>query len=149
MWLFWFVFLVAGLFGMWVGASSITLGLASRGWPKVRGRIESSEVETQCRQSHDSTSYAPSIAYSYKVGDTDYWGREISVGDHGGGRRRAERIVTKYPPGFAVDVFYDPDDPKTALLEPGFAPVPLWVFLMGAFFVTGAVLGFCGVIGGE
>lgn len=123
------------------------MGLASRRWPKVQGRIESSEIETTYRQSHDSTSYAPSIAYSYSVDGKVYWGRGISSGDHSGSRKRAERIVAKYFCGLAVEVSYDPEDPNLSLLEPGFAPASLWIFLMGAVFTTAAILGFLGIIG--
>ncbi len=108
------------------------LGQASLTWPSVEGKITSSYVSV-----HDSSmpsddvrrkSYRASIKYTYVVDRTTYKGSTISFAPFG---RHARKTVNKYRRGARVRVYYDPDDPETAVLEAGTTTATL-VLLGGA-----------------
>lgn len=106
----------------------------SRAWPTVTGKITHSEVtediqremekddddETRVRE-RITKMYGVKLAYDYVVagvahaGTRLYWSDGIKVSGDG----PARKIVEKYPVGRAVTVYYQPDDPTTALLDPG------------------------------
>lgn len=63
--------------------------------------------------------------------------------------KRARVITDKYSLGREVEVFYEPDNPSNAVLEPGIRFIPAIVFMTGAVFFIAAILGFLGIIGGK
>ena len=92
-------------------------------WPTVTGTIVSSELETETRY-HDGKriqTYGSAIRYAYEVGGKAYESDQIQLGGTSETSRPGEfeRIVARYPEGKRVTVYYDPDDPATATLEPG------------------------------
>ncbi len=106
----------------------------SRAWPTVTGKITHSEVtediERELEKDDDdenrvreriTTMYGVKLAYDYVVagvahaGTRLYWSDGIKASAPG----NARKIVAKYPVGQEVTVYYQPDDPATALLEPG------------------------------
>lgn len=104
----------------------------SKAWPVASGRITHSEmtVETKSDSKGDTTMYGARIAYSYAVGGVDYNGHQVDWVDDikTNFDSPARKLVAKYPVGQIVNVYYDPADPKTALLEP-------WR-LRGIFFIA-------------
>jgi hypothetical protein len=48
---------------------------------------------------------------------------------------RAQAILVRYPPGKALQVAYNPQDPTESVLEPGVHPVNFVRAGMGAFFL--------------
>jgi len=78
-------------------------------WPKAAGTITST---------WDSLDDGK-IQYSYQVGAKRYVGTRVFwyVGKSSADRTPQELTET-YPPGSAVTVYYDPESPKTSLLEP-------------------------------
>jgi hypothetical protein len=53
----------------------------------------------------------------------------------------AQRILTRYPEGSTVRVFYDPNDPRDALLEPGPTSNAQQKVLFGSLlFAAGCIL---------
>ncbi len=85
-------------------------------WPTVEGIVTSASIT-------GGRNYQPEIYYKYTVGTESY--EEISNVHAPGfgtkGRRFdvAETLVGEYPPGTAVIVFYDPDEPGFSTLKPG------------------------------
>jgi hypothetical protein len=62
----------------------------------------------------------PRIAYEYRVGGQIYRSNRVWAGEAVFGTSdEAHRVVERYRPRQAVTVYYDPDDPATAVLEPG------------------------------
>jgi hypothetical protein len=80
-------------------------------WPTVAGRISSTW----------SVLDGERMRYDYEVAGRHYVGRRISW-RVGGGTSTAEptpqELAEKYPPGSNVAVYYDPQHPSTAVLEP-------------------------------
>ena len=93
---------------------------ASRAWAKIEGDIVSSEAKIPpSHTSDDQNDVDPVVLYRYRVGDqTHQSNRVIFGGQPSLSRGLAETLVAKYPPGARVDVYYDPLDPKSAVLEP-------------------------------
>jgi hypothetical protein len=93
-------------------------------WPTVEGKIESSAVtQHQDNSNPDSsgTLYSANVRYSYAVNGRTYQSSTIWSGTHYSSSSSGEQqqIVARYPPGKAVPVYYDPEHPEEAVLEPG------------------------------
>lgn len=92
----------------------------SRAWPSVRGRVYAARViEVQARpfEGHKYTDYQPEIRYEFTVGGKEYAGNRYTLlASRVPWRSDAEKIVTQYPIGREVDVYYDPSDPNRCVL---------------------------------
>ncbi len=74
--------------------------------------------------------YHVDLRYDYRVNGRDYVGTSVNFGWAAvyGLREQAETAASRYRPGEPVTVYYDPDHPGTAILEPdnrqgSFAPL--------------------------
>ncbi len=115
--------------GAYLLASAIGLvgkGRNSLDWPTTDGKVVHSEVDEL------SHGYKAEIRYIYSVDENPYTGDTVYVGSHWGNYEEACRIVARYPEGKKVRVFFNPDDPRQAVLESGpqgtnfamFFPIP-------------------------
>lgn len=136
------------------------LANASRRWPSVSGTITtSSVVEEQIDDDGDNDSsvrrmvhrYQVDLRYAYRVNARDYVGTSAGFGWTAiyGTREQAETAGGRYTPGDSVPVYYDPDHPATAVLEPdnrqgSFAPL-----IFSAIFAVagGGILAFLVKVG--
>lgn len=91
----------------------------SKSWPSAPGTITKSEVKVWKRDGN--THYEPDIAYSYTVEGKKFSSTKITVGDGAldNNVSRAIRLQAEYPVDKEVDVYYDPDLPESAVLQPG------------------------------
>ena len=131
------------------------LASASARWPAVAGIIATSDViEEQIDDtSRDDKSnirmiqrYQVDLRYAYQVGKRDFVGTMGNWGWTGiyGLRELAEKAAGQYRQGQPVTVYYDPEQPGNAVLEPGnqqgsLAPL---VFAAICAVVGGAFLAF-------
>jgi hypothetical protein len=92
---------------------------ASLNWPTTSGTVETSEVTSSFTKG--KTKYSPSVSYSYDVNGMRQTSNSIwaSGGDSSTVKSVHQAVVDKYPVGSTVKVFYDPEDPAYAILEPG------------------------------
>jgi hypothetical protein len=90
---------------------------ASRGWPTVPGLVQESRVDSKGTQY--GRLYRLVLSYHYDLGHREaYDGDMAAFGPSWVKDREAiEALAQKYPVGAKVTVHYDPDDPKTAVLE--------------------------------
>jgi Protein of unknown function (DUF3592) len=102
---------------------------ASSRWPTVPGTITASNVleEEIEDRSHDDKSiirkihrYQVDLRYAYQVGKRDFVGTAGNWGWTGvyGLRELAEKAASQYSQGQPVIVYYDPEQPANAVLEP-------------------------------
>lgn len=113
--------------------SQVQDALASREWPSTSGRIIRSEVFV------DDEGATALVTYEYSVNGVSYGQSRIGSGNYGDAR--PSRSVERYPKDKEVLVYYNPEDPGSALLEPGIDVYALTgLFLMGAI-VAGVGLG--------
>lgn len=123
-----FILLQFGLF-LWATAADVARAEASRSWPRARGVIAASRVESKERQG--GAHHSVHISYGYAIAATPYAGRRVRFG--GIPPDEAEQTVARYPEGKDVEVRYDPEDRHFALLEPGAPPKTLhfmWLCLV-------------------
>ena len=115
---------------------------ASAEWPAAKGIITVSEVTK-----HESTTgtgtnkrrtvtYHAKIHYKYSANGKSYTSNNVTFGQSTEG---AGEIVNRYPIGKKVKVFYNPQDPKVAVLEPG---VSMASYLFLGFGILFTLMGF-------
>jgi hypothetical protein len=115
--LFWAGFLV-GLWWLKRAASRFFLAKASVTWPATEGKITASKIEEV--RGNRGTAYHARIRFSYAIQGKAFSANTPKYGyyhDYGN-----VRILTKkYPKGSKAQVFYDPENPSNAVLEPGYS----------------------------
>jgi hypothetical protein len=134
-----------------VGVSTIYVGLentfrafASSDWPNVQGQIIRSFVTLETTwngsgssQTTRSRTYRPKIFYTYVVKNIEYNGERISWGEYATADKADATVVTdKYPKGAVVQVYYAPDNPQLAVLEPGTHGIPWFFIMLGSVFLA-------------
>jgi Protein of unknown function (DUF3592) len=92
-------------------------------WPSVPGIVTSSRTARRWGLGNGiwiaGLWYVPEVTYRYDIGGKSYTGRKVTLADTGYPKLRAAReIIDRYKPGAGVEVFYDPERPKRACLEP-------------------------------
>ena len=141
---------------------SLTLrrqSVASAKWPTVTGTIIGSRINTEIIDNstavadqesagghrhlpQDDTVSTASVRYSYRVGSKDYQSTRLYVGRpvFYGRAGMAAATAAKYPPHAQVPVYYNPNNPAQAVLEP--------LNLANAKLALGAAVGFggCGLL---
>jgi hypothetical protein len=121
-----FVVLFGGVFTV-IGGGMLLWGILdsikaaeSESWPTVQGAIVTSQVASSTDSDGDTTYYAD-IVYSYRVSGTVYEGDRVVFGEGSTSDYDAmQEVADRYPARRTVTVYYNPDDPADAVLEPGF-----------------------------
>lgn len=117
----------------WVILTLILIAVARKGrlvrtWPTVQGRIERSDagnrkadrsgVSGKINAGLSATTSVPEIRYRYSVGGKQYKNDRIGLGWRAVDRATAANLVSQYPEGAEVTVSFDPDDPRSSLIDP-------------------------------
>lgn len=117
--------------------------MESKDWPSTDGWITISDVSKNYDSEDDGFTYGAKVMYSYTVNGMTYLGGTVAFGDYSSSdQTHASDIVSRYPIGKNVKVYYDPKDPKTSVLEPGTGWSSLVGFMAGIGFVVIGVVGF-------
>ncbi len=127
------VFLAAGLGISVFGWIVLQNARVSAGWPTVQGQI----VESTVREStdEDGTSYFADVRFRYVVDDQPYTADTVNFGQYGSSDpNHAQEIVSKYEYGGSVLVYYDPEKPQTAVLQPGTTWSSFFILGFGSIF---------------
>ena len=134
-----YLLIVMGIGLIASGISSAITNNRSRSWPTTTGKVISSKI-TRSIDIDTGTDYFPRVQYEYQVDNKTYRSKNVSfVGSFGSGKKAAEDRVKQYPVGQEVTVYYHPNKPKKATLEPG-ASNDAAVF---AIAVTGVLIIIC------
>lgn len=92
---------------------------ASEEWPSVEGIVTHSELN-KSRDSDGKDMYSANIQYRYSVDGKEYTDGSIQTMDGSTSMKSSvKKTVKKYAVGTQVRVYYDPEFPNTAVLEPG------------------------------
>ncbi len=119
------LFAIAGLLTALWGWSIIVKGRKTRRWPMVEGVIEQSALVA------DADDLLPHILYSYTVAGQAYR-RELEFpGGISPAPEFAASYAGKFPVGAKVRVYYDPEQPERATLEPGPGRGDWMIFVLG------------------
>jgi hypothetical protein len=116
---------------------------ASKKWPQAAGIVTASALE---KSPQHRRRYTAALQYSYRVGGRDYHGSRVFWGGNEGREKHMASVVDTYPAGSKVRVFYDPQNPAEAVLDPlqntGSRQLVLYglaMITLGLFTVTGGV----------
>jgi hypothetical protein len=133
--LFFGIFFFAGLgFGLPFFVLPLWHMAEARNWPRVPGRILSSEV--QSHSGRKGPTYSVEVAYRYTVAGRSYTaGRYQFMSGSSSGYERKAAIVARLRPGTAVFCYVNPADPTDAVIERGFTP-ELWIGLVPLVFMA-------------
>lgn len=85
---------------------------ACRHWPSVPGQVLESRVDDAHLEM-----VKPVLRYRYEVAGTAYVGFRIAFSGYGTSRRALDDLIKPYPVGRSVRVYYDPQDPASAVLN--------------------------------
>lgn len=150
--------MVAGLFVMGYGIRTIFYARATRKWPTVEGIVLGSGIVRSMSSSSSRNStitnqytYKAEIAYEYEVDGQRYVSNRVHLLDIATSNPgRAQLIQSRYKEGRPVRVYYQPDNPEQALLEPGGSSGAWLPILVGAgFFIIGLIVkGFHAIVTG-
>ena len=124
------IVLVGGVFCVAEYVRTRRLASASLRWPTAAGRVTRCDVieeiieeksdDDKSRSSKLQHRYQVDLRYAYRVDKRDFIGTEVDWGGTmiSGLREVAEKAAAKYRPGQNVKVYYDPERPGHAVLEP-------------------------------
>lgn len=92
----------------------------SESWPTTSGVITHSEIQQS--ESDGTTMYAANINFDFTVDNKSYSGDRISLSSGNATTssiREVKKELLQYQLGANVTVYYDPEFPKNAVLQPG------------------------------
>lgn len=119
---FFLVTLIAGGLLVFLSIRSRKKAGASQSWPSAAGTVKVSTVREGTSTDDDnriSTYYYPSVEYEYSVAGQTYTGKNIHFGGVAGygNPGQVQPILSSYPVGASVPVYYNPAKPSEAVLE--------------------------------
>jgi len=141
-WMFGLVFLVLGVIFLIVGLVATKRAKAAQSWPSMPGTVVRSEVvrhESTDEDGSSSVSYEPVVEYEYSVMGQPFTARRIAFGANTFHYKKAAEIAARYPAGGRVNVYYNPDKPKDAVLETTASGSKLFIIL-GAGLLAATVV---------
>jgi len=116
----------AVIFGVWSAvASGIYLkAQRSAAWPQTTAKVTEWELQTRIGSRNQKTYYYH-CRYTFRVNGAEYTGEAIKISRFGNKvghpSERSTMLSERYRVGAECDVWYNPDDPADAVLEPGTA----------------------------
>lgn len=117
--------IIGGVFALDLTFRNLEQARASNAWPTAPGHIVSSGVREYEEWNRDKeeqwTYYAAQVTYAYTVNGVLYTGDRInfSTAVRWGDRGPADKIIARYLTGATAEVYYNPENPQEAVLEPG------------------------------
>lgn len=141
-WIFGLVFLLLGVIFLIVGLVAMKRAKAAQSWPSISGTVDRTDVvqhEDSDSEGNSSVTYEPVVEYSYSVMGQPYTGKRIAFGTNRYNYKKAEEIVTRYQAGSRVNVYYNPEKPKDAVLETVAAGGKLLTILGAVMSAVGVV----------
>lgn len=135
------LFCVVGLVLALFGYQNLSYAEQSTEWPTTEGTVVYSDTTSHLNQNQGKRSYSADVRYEYEVAGTEYTSSNISFQHETSGSHRDEiqAIVARYPKGKRVTVYYKPERPKTAVLEPGADSPSYGMLIVGGGFLLLAV----------
>ena len=131
------LFIVAGISATLWGLRVIVVSRKTLAWPAVDGVI----VESTLSSEHDDL--LPHIMFEYRVQDQSYQQLFKFPKDIAPTQEFARSYIDKYPQGASVNVYYNPEKPDIATLEPGLAKGDWLVLVLGlSMLILGVLLYF-------
>ena len=116
------IFTALGAFLLYKADQSRKKAGASQGWPSTQGQIVDARVDRSMHTDSDGDtdySYTPRVEYTYEYGGVNYRNNKVAFGLAQGynSQAKAQEVISRYPVGSEVPVYYDPSNPEDSVLE--------------------------------
>ncbi len=137
----WFILpIVWGFYYLIVGIQEIKLASESSRWPSVKGKIIFSNYSDHYARSAGSGNARGassfSLDYEYEIDQKTFCGERVMFGyKNNFFTSDSYRRSKTYPKGSLVTVYYDPDNPEEAVLEPGINFPFSWNYILLAMIL--------------
>ena len=146
------VFLVIGIVLIVISVKDKKKAEASGAWPSTTGTVVESTIKEHSSYDTDDhtqrTTFSPYVKYTYTVMGTAYESHKMSFGAaRSGSYKFAQELITAYPAGSSVPVYYDPNNPADAVLMRKSGSSKVMLILGIVFVVISLCIGGIGVIG--
>jgi len=130
------VFVLGGLGVAGYGIRIIHQARESASWVPTDGQITHSQMVSN--SGGEGTTYAPEVHYTYQVEGKEYNGTRIFIGDnrYSSNGDYARNYIERYPVGKEVSVYFDPQQPGSAILEPGTSKKSYFPLALGLGFAA-------------
>jgi len=129
------IFLIGGSALLWAGHSQRRLAKASLEWPWVTGEVQQFQIGPKPEKG------APNVKmlYTYTVRGREFHGYKILFGSYN--HSDVSRWSQEFSAGATPRVFFQPDHPEVAVLEPG-RVYGTWIITIfgGVFAITGLLI---------
>ena len=140
------LFVTAGVIVIAKGIVDLRRARRSVDWPATEGVILNSQMHTSAWYAGPRRTYRAQVRSEYCVRDRKHSDERIRFGDDvaNSWALGVDKDLDTYPPGKAVQVHYDPENPRAAVLEPGVKVVAYAPLAIGAVLLViglGAVFG--------
>jgi hypothetical protein len=120
-----FIFGIVFIVGAWLTYTNFSKPMAeeadaTKSWPTAPGVITNSDIRQS--ESDGTTMYSADISYDFVVDGKPFSGNRITINSGGTSTssiKSVKKDLQKYPVDATVTVFYDPELPNNAVLEPG------------------------------
>lgn len=113
---------------------------AAKNWPTAEGKITFSELN-RTRNNEGADMYSAMVEYDYVVDGNKYNSSGIKTLDGStSSKSSVKKQLRKYARGTRVTVYYDPEYPDIAVLEPGTGLLLGVLLKLPLLFCVGAVL---------
>lgn len=118
-----------------LGVRSTRAGRETLGFTRTRGVVVDSRVEEiPGPAEHGGDRFEPVIRYRFEARGHGYESERVSLewpaGATSPDAQEARSLVERHPAGSAVDVWFDPADPRSAVLVRGGAPAQVTVAIV-------------------
>lgn len=131
---------LTGLYFGWLGVERHTLSFAQSSWHPTQGIVQESEIvnlESKAKTRAKLRAiriFQPFVAVRYEVSGKTY--RFEMTGSGLRKREAALEVLSRYPHGSELQIFYNPQDPAQATLRRSTPSVSYLLYIV-CFFCTG------------
>lgn len=136
------LFAVLGVVLLAVGLRDALRAARTRRWPTTAGTVVSTEVVPHRRTVETASGsqlqihYEARVHYEYTLGHTHVGSSVLRLNAlETSSEAHAQAVLSRYPPGQAVQVSYSPVDPTDSVLEPGAHPADFIRCAIGVVFL--------------
>lgn len=143
-----FILFVAGVLLLVYGGEIVREGVKSKNWNISEATIVHSDLDTKwvSKTALDGNvdwikMYSSDIAYTYFVDFKQYRSNRVRRHKYWDDKdHEAKSDLKLYPKWSKAKVYYNPNDPSLAILEPGLVYLDFFVITLGALFVVMGML---------
>ena len=126
------LFILAAIWFTYNQIIALRQAQASESWPSVPGTITFAQRQFLSFDAYGNLT-GIQVMYDYEVLSQSFTSKTISFGPHFG---RTPQLLQHFQPGKKVTVYHHPNEPETAVLEPGVKTANYLMLLIGTFFTA-------------